>query len=169
MEIVLFLLLFWFFSRILRGKKRKGPVDKWEAFEEVARKKEKLQQKYDKYMMSLPELAGDGSYSQPLRGEYAYRETLDSVVEWLDRYHPGKDEVNAIVEVVKSKDGAQSSVRVEAGDAVIGFIPRETAGEFAQELTALGGIARVGAKFDLSRTDGKHSISLDVVRPLRIG
>lgn len=168
MEIIVFLLLLWFFSRIFRGKKRKGPVDQWEAFEEAARKKEKLQERYDRYMMSLPELAGDGSYSQPLRGEYAYRETLENFGQWLDRYHPGKNEINAIVEVVKSKDGNQSSVRVEAGDAVIGFIPREIAGEFAKELEALGGVARAGAKFHWSREDGHHSISLDVVRPLRI-
>ena len=79
MEIIVFLLLSWLFARIFR-KKNKGPVDKWEAFEQAAKKSEKLQKRYDDYMMSLPELAGDGSYPQRIRGELAYRETLNNFV-----------------------------------------------------------------------------------------
>ena len=40
--------------------------------------------------------------------------------------------------------------------------------ELVKELEALGGVARASAKFHWSRGDGQHSISLDVVRPLRI-
>lgn len=166
MEIIVFLLLIWLFARIFR-KKSKGPVDKWEAFEQAAKKSEKLQKRYDDYMMSLPELAGDGSYSQRIRGELAYRETLNNFGEWMDRYHPGKDEINVIVERIESKDGKEHSVRIEAGNAVIGFIPREIAGEFGNELRVLGGVARASAKFKWSPHDGQSTVSLDVVRPLR--
>ena len=166
MEIIVFLLLIWLFARIFR-KKSKGPVDKWEAFEQAAKKSEKLQKRYDDYMMSLPELAGDGSYSQRIRGELAYRETLNNFGEWMGRYHPGKDEINVIVERIESKDGKEHSVRIEAGNAVIGFIPREIAGEFGNELKVLGGVARSSAKFKWSPHDGQSTVSLDVVRPLR--
>jgi hypothetical protein len=166
MEIIVFLLLVWLFARIF-PKKRKGPVDKWEAFEEAARKNEKQQRRYDDYMMSLPELMGDGTYSQKIRGELAYRETLDNFGEWMERYHPGEDEINVIVERIVSKDGKEHSVRIEAGNAVIGFIPREIAGEFGNELKNLGGVARASAKFKWSPHNGQSSISLDVVRPLR--
>lgn len=165
MEFIIFLLVIWFFSRIFR-KRTKGPADKWEAFEREAEKQKKLQQRYDNYMMSLPELQGDGSYSQKLRGELAYKDTLDQFGEWIERYHPGEDEINVIVEAITTKDGALQ-VRVEAGNAVIGFIPREEAAEFHKELTAIGKAARVGAKFYWSPHDGKSSVSLDVVRPLR--
>ena len=167
MEIIVFLLLIWLFARIFR-KKSKGPVDKWEAFEVASRKNEKLQRRYDKYMMSLPELAGDGTYSQRIRGELAYRETLDNFGEWMERYHPGEDEINVIVERIASRDGKEHAVRLEAGNAVIGFIPREIAGEFGNELKSLGGVARASAKFKWSPSDGQSTISLDVVRPLRV-
>jgi len=166
MEIIVFLLLIWLFARIFR-KKSKGPVDKWEAFEQAAKKSEKLQKRYDDYMMSLPELAGDGSYSQRIRGELAYRETLNNFGEWMERYHPGKDEINVIVERIESKDGKEHSVRIEAGNAVIGFIPREIAGEFGNELKVLGGVARASAKVKCSPHYGQSTVSLDVVRPLR--
>jgi uncharacterized membrane protein len=60
MEIIVFLLLIWLFARIFR-RKTKAPLDKWEAYDQAANKAEKLQGRYDKLMMSLPELAGDGS------------------------------------------------------------------------------------------------------------
>lgn len=164
MEIIVFLLLVWLFARIFR-KKTKQPFDKWQAFEKEAAKQQKEQQRYDKYMMSLPELKGDGSYSQPLRGEAAYKETLDLFGQWIERYHPGEDEINVIVEAITNKDGAKQ-VRVEAGQAVVGFIPREVAADFHEELTNLGGVARCGAKFHWSPQDGKSTIALDVVRPL---
>ena len=164
MEIIVFLLLVWFFARIFR-KKTKQPFDKWQAFEKEAAKQEKAQQKYDNYMMSLPELRGDGSYSQPLRGEAAYKESLDLFGQWIERYHPGEDEINVIVEAITTKEGARQ-VRVEAGQAVVGFIPREVASDFHHELTALGGVARCGAKFHWSPGDGRSKIALDVVRPL---
>ena len=164
MEIIVFLLLVWFFARIFR-KKTKQPFDKWQAFEKEAAKQQKEQQKYDNYMMSLPELRGDGSYSQPLRGEAAYKESQDLFGQWIERYHPGEDEINVIVEAITTKDGARQ-VRVEAGQAVVGFIPREVASDFHQELTALGGVARCGAKFHWSPGDGRSKIALDVVRPL---
>ena len=164
MEIIVFLLLVWLFARIFR-KKTKQPFDKWQAFEKEAAKQQKEQQRYDKYMMSLPELKGDGSYSQPLRGEAAYKETLDLFGQWIERYHPGEDEINVIVEAITNKDGAKQ-VRVEAGQAVVGFIPREVAADFHEELTNLGGVARCGAKFHWSPQDGKSTITLDVVRPL---
>lgn len=127
-----------------------------------------MQKRYDDYMMGLPELAGDGTYSQVIRGELAYRETLDNFGEWIERYHPGKDEINVILERIASKDGKEHSVRIEAGNAVIGFIPREIAGEFGNELRDLGGVARASAKFKWSPNDGNSTITLDVVRPLRI-
>lgn len=164
MEIIVFLLLVWLFARVFR-KKTKQPFDKWQAFEKAAAKQQKEQQKYDNYMMSLPELKGDGSYSQPLRGEAAYKESLDLFGEWIERYHPGEDEINVIVEAITNKEGAKQ-VRVEAGQAVVGFIPREVAAAFHAELTKLGGIARCGAKFHWSPKDGKSTIALDVVRPL---
>lgn len=164
MEIIVFLLLVWLFARIFR-KKTKQPFDKWQAFEKEAAKQQKEQQRYDKYMMSLPELKGDGSYSQPLRGEAAYKETLDLFGQWIERYHPGEDEINVIVEAITNKNGAKQ-VRVEAGQAVVGFIPKEVAADFHEELTILGGVARCGAKFHWSPQDGKSTIALDVVRPL---
>lgn len=164
MEIIVFLLLVWLFARVFR-KKTKQPFDKWQAFEKAAAKQQKEQQKYDNYMMSLPELKGDGSYSQPLRGEAAYKESLDLFGEWIERYHPGEDEINVIVEAITNKEGAKQ-VRVEAGQAVVGFIPREVAAAFHAELTKLGGVARCGAKFHWSPQDGKSTIALDVVRPL---
>lgn len=167
MEIIVFLLLFWLFSRLFR-RRRKEPLDKWAAFEEAARKNEKQQRRYDNYMMSLPELAGDGTYSQRIRGELAYRDTLDNMGEWMERYHPGKDEINVIVERITSKDGKEHSVRIEAGNAVLGFIPREIAGKFGNELKELGGVARASAKFKWSPHDGQSTITLDVVRPLRL-
>ena len=164
MEIIVFLLLVWLFARIFR-KRAKQPFDKWRAFEREAEKQQKAQQKYDNYMMSLPELLGDGTYSQKLRGEAAYKETLDLFGQWIERYHPGEDEINVIVEAITNKDGALQ-VRVEAGQAVVGFIPREDAAEFHGELSALGGVARASAKFHWSPHDGNSSIALDVVRPL---
>ncbi len=166
MEIIVFLLLIWLFARIFR-KKTKGPVDKWEAFEQAAKKSEKLQKRYDNYMMSLPELAGDGSYSQRVRGELAYRETLDNFIEWLDRYHPGENEINVMLEIVEGKNGQEHAVRLEAGNAVIGFIPREDAGAFGNELKALGGTARASGRL-VRNVDGTNTLSLDVIRPLRV-
>lgn len=166
MEIIVFLLLIWLFARIFR-KKTKGPVDKWEAFEQAAKKSEKLQKRYDNYMMSLPELAGDGSYSQRVRGELAYRETLDNFIEWLDRYHPGENEINVMLEIVEGKNGQEHAVRLEAGNAVIGFIPGEDAGAFGNELKALGGTARASGRL-VRNVDGTNTLSLDVIRPLRV-
>lgn len=164
MEIIVFLILLWLVARLFR-RRTKGPVDKWQRFEKEAAKQQRQQQKYDSYMMSLPELKGDGSYSQKLRGEAAYKETLDLFGQWIERYHPGVDEINVIVEAITNKDGARQ-VRVEAGQAVVGFIPREEAASFHLELSALGGKARAGAKFHWSPQDGQSSIALDVVRPL---
>ena len=164
MEIIVFLLLVWLFARIFR-KRAKQPFDKWQAFEREAEKQQKAQQKYDNYMMSLPGLLGNGTYSQKLRGEAAYKETLDLFGQWIERYHPGEDEIKVIVEAITNKDGALQ-VRVEAGQAVVGFIPREEAAEFHSELSELGGVARASAKFHWSPHDGKSSIALDVVRPL---
>jgi hypothetical protein len=143
------------------------PLDKWEGYEQAARKAEKLQKRYDKLMMSLPELAGDGSYSQKVRGELAYRETLDSFIEWLERYHPGENKINVMLERIEGKMGSEHSVRLEAGNAVIGFIPREDAGAFGNELEALGRTAR--ARGRLARnSDGTNTLSLDVIRPLKV-
>lgn len=165
MEIIIFLLFVWFLSRIFRRRTRKV-ADKWEAFEVAAAKQQKQQEKYDNYMMSLPELLGDESYSQQIRGERAYNETLDLFGEWMERYHPGEDKINVIVEAITTKQG-EKQVRVEAGQAVIGFIPREEVAEFHAELSEFGGVARASARFYWSPDDGKSSITLDVVRPLR--
>ncbi len=140
MEIIIFLLFVWFLSRIFRKRTRKV-ADKWEAFEVAAAKQQKQQQKYDEYMMSLPELVGDESYSR-------------------------EDKINVIVEAITTKQG-EKQVRVEAGQAVIGFIPREEVAQFHAELAQFGGIARASARFYWSPDDGKSSITLDVVRPLR--
>lgn len=141
-------------------------VDKWEAFEVEAKRQEKQQARYDRYMMGLPELAGDESFSQKIRGERAYKESIDLFGEWMERYHPGEDRINVIVEAITTKDN-QLQVRIEAGMAVLGFIPREEVADFHRELTALGKVARATARFYWSPDDGKSSITLDVVRPLR--
>lgn len=166
MEIFIILILIWLFARSFR-KKSKGPVDKWTDFENAERKNAKLQKRYDNYMMSLPELAGDGSYSQDVEGELAYRETLDNFGEWIERYHPGENEINVILEVVPGKGNIRHTVRIEAGDAVIGFIARADAEKFADELLALGGTARASAQFRWSPNDGNSTLMIDAVRPLR--
>ena len=58
-------------------------------------------------------------------------------------------------------------MRLEAGNAVIGFIPREDAGAFGNELKALGGTARASGRLDRN-VDGTNTLSLDVIRPLRV-
>jgi hypothetical protein len=166
MEIIVFLLLIWLFARIFR-RKTKAPLDKWEAYEQAANKAEKLQKRYDELMMSLPELAGDGSYSQRVRGELAYRDTLDSFIEWLDRYHPWENEINVMLERIEGKKGSEHAVRLEAGNAVIGFIPREDAGAFGDELKALGGSARASGRL-VRNSDGTNTLSVDVIRPLHV-
>ena len=160
MEWVVFGLLFWFFYS--RSKKKRAKKE----FEKAVRGHSKIQQRYDNYLASLPSLAGDGSFSQEIRGEQAYAEAIDLFGQFIQDYHPGEDEILVLVEVEPNNKYDSNAVRVEAGQTTVGYIPREQALEFGNELLEFGGRATCTARLYWSPEDGKSSITLDVVRPL---
>ena len=160
MEWVVFGLLFWFFYS--RSKKKRAKKE----FEKAVRGHSKVQQRYDNYLASLPSLAGDGSFSQEIRGEQAYAEAIDLFGQFIQDYHPGEDEILVMVEVEPNNKYDKDAVRVEAGQTTVGYIPREQALEFGNELRRFGGRATCTARLYWSPEDGKSSITLDVVRPL---
>lgn len=167
MEVIIALLVLWILLRRSRKKKLKGPVDQWDAFEEEAKKQSKEQERYDRYMMGLPELVGDETYSMEVSGTLAYKETLDNFLSWMERYHPGKSEINVILETVESDGDYGEEIRIEAGQAVIGFISYEDDDEIIDELDELGGKARASARL-VRLPNGENSLAIDVVRPLRL-
>jgi hypothetical protein len=162
MEWVVFGLLFWFFYS--RSKKKQAKKE----FEKAVRGQSKIQQRYDNYLASLPSLKGDGSFSQEIRGEQAYAEAIDLFGQFLEDYHNGEDEILVMVEVEPDNKFDRNAVRVEAGQTTVGYIPREQALEFGNELMEFGGRATCTARLYWSPDDGKSSISLDVVRPLAV-
>ena len=161
MEWVIFALLFWFFFS--RSKKRRAKKD----FERAKKSLAKQQQRYENFMNSLPELVGDGSFSQEVRGEQAYKKTIDMYGKYLQDYHPGEDEFYVMVELEPKNKYDKNAVRVDAGQATIGHIPREEAAGFGAELAIHGGRAKCAAKLYWSPEDGLSSVRLDIVRPLR--
>lgn len=160
MEWILFGLLVWYFYN--RSKKKK-----WKRFEKQAQKQAGRQLKYERFMEGLPALRGDGSFSQEIRGEQAFKKHIDIFGEYLERYHPGEDFM-VMVELEPNNKYDKNAVRVEAGYATIGYIPREEAEEFGKELSALGGRASCSASLYWSPGDGRSSVTLDVVRPLEL-
>lgn len=160
MEWVVFGLLFWFFYS--RSKKKRAEKE----FNKALRGQSKEQKRYDDYLASLPALKGDGSFSQEIRGEQAYKETIDLFGQFLEDYHPGEDEILVMVELEPNNKYDSNAVRVEAGQATIGYIPREEAKQFGSELLDFGGRATCTAKLYWSPDDGRSSVRLDVVRPL---
>ena len=162
MEWVIFGLLFWFFYS--RSKKKQAKKE----FEKAVRGQSKIQQRYDNYLASLPSLKGDGNFSQEIRGEQAYAESIDLFGQFLQDYHPGEGEILVMLEVEPDNKFDRNAVRVEAGQTTVGYIPREQALEFGNELMEFGGRATCTARLYWSPDDGKSSISLDVVRPLAV-
>ena len=160
MEWILFGLLVWFFYN--RSKKKK-----WKRFEKEASKQAGQQLKYERFMNNLPALRGDGSFSQEIKGEQAYKDNIDLFGEYLERYHQGEDFM-VMVELEPSNKHDPNAVRVDEGQATIGYIPKEDAEEFGKELAALGGRASCSASLYWSPGDGRSSITLDVVRPLEL-
>ena len=73
-----------------------------------------------------------------------------------------------MVELEPNNKYDPNAVRVDAGQATIGYIPREDAEEFGKELATLGGTATCSAKLYWSPGDGRSSITLDVLRPLEL-
>ena len=162
MEWILFGLLVWFFYS--RSKKKQTNRE----FKKALRGQSRLQNNYDDYLASLPSLKGDGSFSQEIKGEQAYKEAIDLFGQFLVDYHPGEDEILVMVEVEPDNKFDKNAVRVEAGQATVGYIPREQALEFGNELLEFGGRATCTARLYWSPDDGKSSITLDVIRPLAV-
>jgi hypothetical protein len=158
MEWILFGLLFYFFYR--RSQKKK-----WKKFQEVTINS-KDQQNYEKFMLGLPALKGNGTFSQEIRGEYAYAETINLFGEYLKQLHDGANQIMVMVELEPNNPHDKNAVRVDAGGATVGHLPREDAAQFGKELAKLGGKASCRAQLYWSPNDGKSSITLDVVRPL---
>jgi hypothetical protein len=161
-EWILFGLLVWFFYS--RSKKKQTNRE----FKKALRGQSRLQNNYDDYLASLPSLKGDGSFSQEIKGEQAYKEAIDLFGQFLVDYHPGEDEILVMVEVEPDNKFDKNAVRVEAGQATVGYIPREQALEFGNELLEFGGRATCTARLYWSPDDGKSSITLDVIRPLAV-
>lgn len=161
MEWILFGLLFlWFFAR--QSKK------KWKRFEKEAVSQSGKQLDYERFMKDLPALKGDGNFSQEVKGEQAYKENIDMYGEYLERYHPDEEDFMVMVELEPNNKFDKNAVRVDAGQATIGYIPKEEAEQFGRELAAFGGKASCTANLYWSPDDGRSSITLDVVRPLRL-
>ena len=161
MEWIIFGLLFWFFflrSKNKQKKKLRRHLDLNSG----------EQKQYDAFLKSLPALSGDGSFGQEIRGEQAYKEDIDLLGQYIQQFHPGEDVVLLMVAVEPENKPDKHAVRIEAGKATLGYIPREQALEFSKELNELGGKATCDARFYWSPNDGRSSITLDVVRPLRI-
>ncbi len=162
MEWIVFGLLFWFFYS--RSKKKQAKKELAKAIKGQSR----LQNNYDNYLASLPSLKGDGNFSQEIRGEQAYAEAIDLFGQFLEDYHNGKDEILVMVEVEPDNKFDKNAVRVEAGQTTVGYVPREQALEFGNELLEFGGRATCTARLYWSPDDGKSSITLDVIRPLAV-
>jgi hypothetical protein len=161
-EWILFGLLVWFFYS--RSKKKQTNRE----FKKALRGQSRLQNNYDDYLASLPSLKGDGSFSQEIKGEQAYKEAIDLFGQFLVDYHPGEDEILVMVELEPDNKYDQNAVRVEAGQTTVGYIPREEAEQFGKELAEFGGRATCNATLFWSPNDGRSSISLDVLRPLKL-
>jgi hypothetical protein len=165
MEIIFIIIGLWLFGAALR-RVSKTPAHDWKTFERNRKKLAPEQRDYDNYLAALPELRGDGTFSQEIVGEQAYRETLEQFGAFLAKYHPGENEILVLVELEPDNEYDSNAVRVEAGQATIGYIPRMQAEAFGEELSAIGGRATATARFYYSSGDGLHSITLDLVRPL---
>jgi hypothetical protein len=159
-EFIIFGLLLWFF--ISRSQKKKLKKAGQKASRSIAQE----QARYDKYMAGLPTLKGDGSYSQEVRGEFAYKEILDNFGGWLKDKYPGKDEIWVILETEPNNIHDPNAVRIETGQATVGYIPREEALAFGKELEQFNGRARCSARFYWDEFGSKSSLTLDVIRPL---
>lgn len=164
MEWVIGALIIWFL--FFRSKGKKVQRLSRELIKENQALIENQQQIYNKYLASLPELQGDGSFSQEVVGELAYQETLNNFAEYLKKEHPGEDEILVLVELEPTNSFDKNAVRLEAASATVGYIPRQEAEQFGQELKTLGGKATCSAKFLFSDL-GHHGLRLDVERPLR--
>lgn len=162
MEWILFGLLIWY---VLYRRKKKQAKSNWDR---AVKKYAGQQKRYEEFMNSLPQLLGDGSFSQEVRGEQAYKDTIDMYGQFLQDHHPGEDEILVMVELEPENRYDPNAVRVDAGQATIGYIPIEEAEQFGKELKELGGRAACTARLYWSPDDGKSSITLDVVRPLRV-
>ena len=171
MEFLIFAALFLFFwSRANKKAQKKAAKiagDKWAGFEENKLRLADRQAEYDRMLSALPELDGDETYSQEVVGEQAYKETLDLYGEFLQKFHDGEEQIWVLVELEPTNPYDKNAVRVEAGQATVGHIPRDQARQFGKELAALGGKARCSARFYWSPDDGLSSLTLDVVRPLQ--
>jgi hypothetical protein len=167
MEFLFFAALFLFFWARANKKKRQQAGDKWAGFEENKRRLAPEQEKYDRMLFGLPELIGDNSFSQDVVGEQAYKDTLDLYGEYLEKYHPGEEEIWVLVELEPDNEYDENAVRVEAGQATVGYIPRSQAEDFGKELRSLGGKARANARFYWDPEGGRSSLTIDAVRPLK--
>ena len=167
MEFLFFAALFLFFWARANKKKRLKAADKWAGFEESKRKLAPEQAKYDRMLFGLPELVGDLSFSQDVGGEQAYKETLDLYGEYIEKYHPGEEEIWVLVELEPTNEYDENAVRVEAGQATVGYIPKAEAEQFGRELRSLGGKARANARFYWGQEGGRSSLTIDAVRPLK--
>ena len=160
MEWIIFGLLFWFFLSRSKNKQQKKLQRQLDV-------NSNTQKRYDDFLKSLPALLGDGSFSQEIRGEQAYKEDIDLLGQYIQQFHPGEDVVLVMVAVEPENKHDKNAVRIEAGKATLGYIPREQALEFSKELNELGGKATCDARLFWSPNDGRSSITLDLVRPLK--
>ena len=166
MEWLLVAVIIWWF--LARNKKRKKASRlNWAEVERNKRLVADEQAEYNAHMESLPNLQGDGSFSQDVVGEAAYREILQNYSDYLERYHPGENELLVALELEPDNPYDENAVRVEGGKTTLGYIPRGEAKQLGDELRKFGGKATCTAYFHRS-DQGLHWLTLDLVRPLRL-
>jgi hypothetical protein len=162
-EILIFILLLWFF--ISRSQKKR--IKKTNRL--VAKSISEERARYLDYMNTLPTLKGDGGYLQKVSGALTYREALDKVGLWLKNERAGQSEIWVILETEPDNIKNPNAVRIETGEETVGYIPREEAPDFGQELEQFNGRARCRARFYWDEFGSKSSLTLDVIRPLTRG
>lgn len=164
MEIFIALVVIWLiFSR--KARKQNKQLAKLEAKrqQEIAYQ----QADYDDYMNSLPTLVGDETYKIMLTGADQYGETLSLYADWMVKNHPDTKEIWVIVDRDLDHQFDRNAIRVEAGQATFGHVPRLIANHFGK-LVDKHGPVRASARLKLDPFGSKHTIWLDASFPLEV-
>lgn len=163
MEIFLILVFIWFFFR-MRGKKAEKTFRKAEqqAMASIASE----QAEYDEYLFGLPELIGDGSYSQATSGTERFAETLDLYAKWLVSSKPKQREIRVILDRDPEQTG-HNAIKLESGKATLSLLPKSVTPEF-EKLIKTHGPVLATARFVVDPFGKNHEIWLDASRPLSV-
>ena len=160
MELILLLAIILYFW--LRSRKTKSQS------QQISPELAERQGRYLKQMNTLPKLKGDGRFTNPVVGEYAYQENLDIVRQMLLQDYTLDSTFLAVVKVEPDNPVDPKAVRVLVGDETVGYLAAGQAAQVQSEIRKLGGAVLAEARLVDSGDGGRIQLELDFVSPLQI-